>query len=104
MNLPLSARLTRAAASRDVSQVMLGVRPEDIRVAATDDGGLPARVHIVEPMGSLNVVFASVGPNRLAAVTPPDFFRKTGDPVWLTLDAEKSHLFDASSESRLRPD
>ena len=51
---------------------------------------------------TLNVIYVSAGSARLAATTSPDFFRKTGDPVWLTFDQDKAHLFDAVTERRLR--
>jgi multiple sugar transport system ATP-binding protein len=100
-SIPLSPRLTALAGTAN-SNVMFGIRPEDVRVSAADDGGIPARVNIIEPMGSLNVIYVSTGSARLAATTSPDFFRKTGDPVWLTFDQDKAHLFDAATEQRLR--
>jgi len=100
--IPLSPRLASLAGAADARDVLLGVRPEDVRVSAVDDDGIPARVNVVEPMGSLNVIYVSTGSARLAATTSPDFFRKTGDPVWLTFDQDKAHLFDAVTEQRLR--
>ena len=102
VSMPLNPRLASLSAGTSNSEVLFGVRPEDVRVSPLDDGGIPARVNIVEPMGSLNVVFVSAGTVRIAATTPPDFFRKTGDTVWLTFDQEKCHLFDAATEFRLR--
>lgn len=102
LNFALSPRLAGAAGTANGGGVVFGVRPEDVRVSLTDDGGVPARVNIVEPMGSMNVMIASVGQNRFAAVTPPDLFRKTGDPIWLRFDLDKAHLFDGATETRLR--
>ncbi len=77
----------------------IGIRPEDIGIAHGDTGdGLRATVVVIEPMGSLNVVYARLGDERLAITTAPTFWGQLGDPVTLTFAADKTHLFDPASE------
>ncbi len=99
--VPLGPRLACRAAGATSAEVVLGVRPEDVLVSTADGGGIPARVDVVEPLGSLNVIFASFGSTRLIATTPPDFVVQSGTPVWLRIVPEKAHLFDGASEVAL---
>src|SRR5581483_10191893 len=64
--IPLVGRLARLAADAPEADVILGIRPEDMLIATPDDG-FPARIDVIEPMGSLNVLYASAGPTRLVA-------------------------------------
>ena len=100
-DLALTGRLGEIARSTNARNVLLGVRPEDIRVSLSDDGGLAARVDVLEPMGSLNIVYASIGPIRLVATAPPDVIVRSEQRVWLNLSQTKLHLFDAATERRL---
>jgi multiple sugar transport system ATP-binding protein len=49
-----------------VERVVLGVRPEDIRVSAIQrNGSLPASVYVIELMGSETFVFLTLGRERI---------------------------------------
>jgi len=86
-------------------EVVLGVRPEDIRVATVDPGsGLGGRVELMESLGSENIVYATIGGVRLVATTDPNFVVQPGDAVWLDFDATKLHLFDPVTERTLLVD
>jgi hypothetical protein len=52
-------------------------------------------------MGSLNVVYARLGDERIAITTDPTFFGEFGDSVSLRFAEEKTHLFDLESEQVL---
>jgi multiple sugar transport system ATP-binding protein len=100
--LPLRDRLaaTGAAATGDV---LLGVRPEDVAVSLVDDGGIPATVAVLEPMGSLNVIYGTVGSDRIVATTTPDIAPPPGTPIWMSPQQSKAHLFDATTERVIGP-
>jgi multiple sugar transport system ATP-binding protein len=84
------------------AELILGVRPEDVQIGMSEDGGgVPCRVELLEPMGSLNIVYATTGNDRLVATTEPRFFVEAGDRVWLRLDETKLHLFDRATERNL---
>ncbi len=99
---PLSPRLARFATQAGTAAVVLGIRPEDIVVSTGEGTGVPATIEIVEPMGSLNVVYASAGENRVLATTPPDFFPSPGSRVRLQPQPDKMHLFDAETTLAIR--
>lgn len=100
---PLPHRLAALASAAGTQDVILGVRPEDLTLSLDeDDASVSGRVEIVEPMGSLNVVYASVGENRVLATAAPDFFPPPGSHVWLRPNPHKMHLFDAGTEHAIR--
>jgi len=87
-------------------KVILGIRPEDIYDRAgpyvpADVSEVPARVDVVEPMGSEIFLYARVEGReivaRLAPQTPPE----PDTAIRLALDVTKLHLFDATSGERL---
>jgi multiple sugar transport system ATP-binding protein len=87
----------RPLAPGNRTEVVLGIRPEDLAITTHQGAGVPATIEIVEPMGSLNVVYASAGDNRVVATTTPDFFPPPGSQVWLLPGPEKLLLFDAET-------
>ncbi len=80
----------------------LGIRPEAIEVALTPaEGHLAAEAHIVEPLGSHDIVDIRVGDSLLRARTRPGFVAGPGTPVWLRLDPTRAHLFDSETGNSL---
>ena len=86
--------------SPGVRSVVLGVRPEGLRI---DDGGpLKGTVEVVEPKGSETQVFVRLDDLHLLCVTAGK--RATfqpGDPVGIAFDATESHLFDTDSGQKI---
>ena len=98
----LDGAAARLTAHASIQQVVLGVRPEDIRVATTEQSGaVPCRVELIESLGSENVVYATTGHDRLIAITEPSFMVPADTAVWLALDPAKIQLFDRDSERNL---
>jgi multiple sugar transport system ATP-binding protein len=86
----------RAEAAIDQKKVTLGIRPEHVRVTATESSvRLPAVVNIVENLGSENLLHAEFAENQLlvariaGGVAPERNHRLT-----LFLPAEHLYLFD----------
>ena len=81
-------------AQSGAKNLTLGVRPEAIDlVLDARDGYLAARVHIVEPLGSHDIVDVQVGTQTLRVRTRSGVVTAPGMPVWLRLDAARVHLF-----------
>jgi multiple sugar transport system ATP-binding protein len=97
LTLPLAGRLARLAGDAPAADVILGIRPEDFSIAQAEDD-VPVRIDVIEPMGSLNVLYASAGPTRVVATVAPDVFPAPGTTVGLTLAPDKGHLFATDSE------
>lgn len=80
----------------------LGIRPEAIEVSLTAaEGHLAAEAHIIEPLGSHDIVDIRVGDTLLRARSKPGLVAKPGTPVWLRLDAGRAHLFDSETGTSL---
>ena len=90
---PLSAGV--AAEGQAVSY---GVRPTDLRLAAS---GIPAQVVIVEPTGAETELLVDVGGQQMTVVIHGRTNAQPGETVHLGLDAAKAHVFEAASGLRL---
>jgi multiple sugar transport system ATP-binding protein len=86
---------TATNASRDV---MLGVRPNDLRVAAS---GLPARVERVEDLGDSSIVSFTSGGKLLKLKSDQLPTVREGEDVFLGFAPPAAHLFDPQSGARL---
>jgi len=91
---------------QDAQDVVLGIRPEDIALhaqaqSAGPSAGLIARVRLVEPMGSNQVLWLGVGELDLGAIAEPGLAAPAGSELHAHLGASRVSLFDATSEKRL---
>ena len=87
-------------------KVVLGVRPEDIRLIAdstsTADGGLRATIELVEPMGAETNVHVRAGDHYLVCRVERYVGHETvGKTVCLQVDASKARLFDPETTLRI---
>lgn len=84
------------------SEVVLGIRPEDITVVDTGDGDVDASVFAVENTGDSVLVTVKLGNQKFTA--KGDRYLKRNIDEWIGLQINRSHfyLFDAISENRLR--
>jgi multiple sugar transport system ATP-binding protein len=97
---PLDGYPLRSQPKHDAdSLVVLGVRPEHVRLAG--DGAFQGRVQLVEAMGSHRVVWLALGSITLAALCEDERTLAAGDTLRFDLDAQRLSLFDAISERRL---
>ncbi|HUI99525.1 MAG TPA: sn-glycerol-3-phosphate ABC transporter ATP-binding protein UgpC [Usitatibacter sp.] len=91
----------RDAGGEDGQPVIYGTRPEHLSLASAQ--GLPAQVVVVEPTGADTQVFAKIGSTEVTAVFRERHEFRTGEPIRLAPDHERTHLFDAASGKSLRP-
>jgi multiple sugar transport system ATP-binding protein len=83
-------------------KLALGVRPEGVVVAhQAADGFLPAEAHIIEPLGSYDIVDLKFGSQMLRARTRSGFVAKAGDRVFARIDPAQAHFFDTASGQSL---
>jgi len=79
-------------------QVYFGIRPSDLNLASS---GIAARVVVVEPTGAETELLLQIGEQSLTLVMHGRTDVKPDDTVYLQFDANKAHVFDATSEQRL---
>ena len=87
-------------------EIIFGVRPEHIIVSKEPiEKGFTATVHLVEALGSVNIIDIFLGENPetgdlvlLRARTHPAFRPDVGQSIWFDFDAKQVHLFDRHTE------
>lgn len=85
-----------------VERVLLGIRPEHVRVSTVaHNGWLPASVYVTELMGSETFVFLTLVGKRIIARASADFRAEVGSTVWVEVETAKAHFFHATSGVRL---
>jgi len=91
----------RVLASREGQPVLLGIRPEDVRVADQADGGVRMRLDLVEPLGQELLVSARVGGHEVIARLPPAAAAQSGQDITVAFDPEALHFFDSETRERI---
>ncbi|WP_192982190.1 ABC transporter ATP-binding protein [Pseudomonas sp. EggHat1] len=94
-----------AAAELEGRELILGVRPEQIQLAAAAAAlpSLRAEVEVVEPTGPDTLVFVSLNQTKVCCRLAPDAAPQAGSSLDLQFDPARVLLFDAASGERLRP-
>jgi multiple sugar transport system ATP-binding protein len=78
--------------------VLLGVRPGDLRIAAS---GIAAKVDFVEDLGDSVIINLNVGEQRVKMRNDLGLGLKEGQPVFLSFEPGNAHLFDRQSGLRI---
>ena len=79
-------------------QVYFGIRPTDLNLATS---GIAAKVVVVEPTGAETELLLQICEQSFTLVMHGRTDVKPDDTVYLQFDANKAHVFDATSEQRL---
>jgi multiple sugar transport system ATP-binding protein len=88
----------QAHAAANAWALTVGLRPEDLALAAT---GLPGTLSMIEPTGPETYLTASTALGRLTARVPGNVSLRVGDAVHLQWAPAQLHLFDAGTGQRL---
>jgi len=81
------------------AQFILGVRPEDVRLAA--DGVFVGQIGLMEPLGVETLLHIKVGEQTIVCTVPGISDLRRDDSVRFNLVRERLHLFDAVSGARI---
>ncbi len=79
--------------------VVVGIRPEDIRIGKAD--GAPAEVLVVEPTGSETYLAMRLGGQEITCVLRERVMLTPGQLVQVSLDSVNVHYFDKATSQRL---
>ncbi|WP_440061014.1 ABC transporter ATP-binding protein [Pseudomonas syringae] len=93
-----------ADAGLEDREIILGIRPEQIMLAAGDQAGLPtirAEVQVTEPTGPDTLVFVTLNQSKVCCRLAPDVAPQVGESLTLQFDPSKVLIFDAKSGERL---
>ena len=81
--------------------LIIGIRPEDLRPVAKSEQGVDAEVDLVEPVGNEIFLNVRVGDQQLTARTPPRQLPEVGSTLRVACDPERLHAFDPDSGLRI---
>jgi len=78
---------------------LIGIRPNDIRIANRGDLAIASKVHLLEPLGDITIVSVEAGNELLRMVLPEAKATtlKVGDPTAIYIDPDDIHIFRAAS-------
>jgi multiple sugar transport system ATP-binding protein len=94
---PLPKDLLEAVKIATSAEVILGIRPQDIRVyrdAKAKKNLVEASLYTTEPLGDMMILDLQIGDYIVKAVVSPDFETETAEKFWLRFPANKIYLFD----------
>ncbi|QUS62402.1 ABC transporter ATP-binding protein [Synechocystis sp. PCC 7339] len=84
--------------------LILGVRPESFVLSAEGADAFPVKVNLVEALGNDTFIYAHLVTEpelTLQARIAPDHLLQVGEQLWLAINPEKIHLFDAKTEQAI---
>ena len=82
--------------------VTVGIRAENVQTfTAPQNGAIPAKVLVVEPLGSHLLLTMQIGDQHLKVTTPSDFPAETNGQLWLQPDYGKLRWLDPESGAAL---
>lgn len=82
-------------------RVLIGIRPEDIKLGIPCENSLNVKVDLAELMGSEMFVYSSFNGYKVTAKVQATSQIKTDDNITLILNPEKLHLFDEETEKTI---
>lgn len=85
----------------DKPKLVLGVRPENVLITDEANAVFSEEVLVVEPQGSHQVVAIDLNGQIIKIVAPAHPKVSPGEPLHLTFQQERMHLFDVDTEKRL---
>jgi len=90
----------RVQESTDSTDLILGVRPENVEVRSSAEAGrtIPAEVVVVETVGSDNFIYVDVAGEECRVRAPASVLPDVDDVLHLTFDEEELYLFDRETE------
>jgi len=88
----------RMQTGRAGEAALVGIRPNDIRIATGGEAGVTTRVHLLEPLGDVTVVSVEASGQMLRMVLPEAaaLAVRAGDALPIAIDSSKFHIFRAA--------
>jgi multiple sugar transport system ATP-binding protein len=91
-----------AGAPAHAGKVVLGQRPEDLRITAPGAGDLDGEVFSSELLGDSALIGVQVGRDIVNVKVGPEEGRALGELVGLRFEPAKLHAFNAATGERLK--
>ncbi|MFZ5676745.1 MAG: ABC transporter ATP-binding protein [Pseudomonadota bacterium] len=91
----------KGAGQGNRANVVLGVRPEDMEIVATQDGHLVSKLYSLEPTGDVTLVTAWAGEQLVVAKGSRVFRQEVDTPIAFHFAKGRVFLFDGESGNRI---
>lgn len=88
-------------ASMGLDEVIVGIRPESLRLATDAEAGAPGEVELLEPVGPVTYVDVRLGEESVRASLPADHKLSAGQPVGVYFEPDQAHFFDSGTGARI---
>jgi multiple sugar transport system ATP-binding protein len=101
---PLTKQLVDAAKTATSNEIVLGIRPQDVRVFRDAKGNkrlIGAGLYTTEPLGDMLILDLKIGDQLIKAVVNPDFKVESVKKLWLEFPLNKIYLFDRKTGKTL---
>ena len=85
----------------DGSEVVVGIRPEDVVIAGRAGTIDSARVDLIEELGGSRIAYCTVAKQEIAIVSSRTFPIREGDSLNLEFPSDAIHLFDPATGKRI---
>jgi len=92
----------RFARIQNEDRVILGIRPENMKIGSEDQNAVKGEIYVIEPLGRDKLVNVKIGTNRIKVIASQDYNGNMGENVFIHFDLEKIHLFDSENGKSLR--
>ncbi|MFP4083038.1 MAG: ABC transporter ATP-binding protein [Candidatus Aminicenantes bacterium] len=92
------------ASQLDRKKIILGLRPEHIRVTAEKEGFFQGELSLIGSLGHENILYIKVGSHQILAKAPEDISYQEGDRVALDFDEKNLFVFNREDEKRMKVD
>jgi len=83
-------------------KLVLGVRPENLRIGAEGNNALKGDIYVVEPLGRDKLVNVKIGDSKIKVIAAQDYSGNMGETVSINIDLDKIHLFSSEAGNSLR--
>lgn len=103
--IPPDDNLIARLSAYEGKQVWLGIRAENMEALRSPaDDALAVTVHVVEPLGSMNLLTIHAQGETLKLSTHPDFTISPNEQIWVRFPANKIRWIDKDSGMSIVPD
>ena len=100
--LPFDASVQQRLGTSSATEVFVGVRPADMRIAPRQEpGGVKATIFATELLGSDLLVEVDLGADRVRVLTDTDYAGDMGDTCFVAFDQSRLHVFDVATGQAL---
>ncbi|MCY4197362.1 MAG: ABC transporter ATP-binding protein [Rhodobacteraceae bacterium] len=102
ISLPFAEHVVKVPHVSGGQSVVVGLRPHDIDLAEDATAGIPAQIHLTEPLGDVTILDIRSRQTDMKMVLPEEIAARygVGDQIKISFNPENLHVFDSSTGLR----